>query len=594
MKLSKDNESSCVLAFSGKQVQFFTSSFRFFKHYLGVRIYIVFLISFLAGVLESVGFVFLLPYVVNSSHAEFGEGVLGRAILSLHNFFLGEQSIEFLWIVPVVILVFIIIIKSCLLYFSHAYAADKRSYLLRVLRKELLGSFAASQNSFRSAISDAEFTSLISLQIDNTVSSFKHLNLLLVSLSLALVYIAFAAYEDFIIVLAGILLFFPYVIYLKLVNRKVVFLSREYVQATSKMLAGVTAAKTAVDYLNITGLDDQVSGVSSNEFVRLSQIHRDQARLVALVNSSREPVVLIILAASLASSLWVSGFEPSSALAIIYLFYRAFSSLVVVQNSIQSLFEHSASVQTVKESLRTLRENEVSRPIRSLDASDGIVYQADGVEFVRGSNPIFSDASFKINKGEIVTITGASGSGKSSLFLMFFGLIPPIKGSFLLWGKTPHEISFEALRGVVGYVPQFPIFFGSTLRDILTWGMGDELDGKKTKYLFQLVDDLALKDLINKESDLDLDVGSNGAALSGGQRQRIALIRELLREPEMLFLDEPTSALDSESERSVNKLLDRISGGVTIIIITHKKILDFNVDQTICLDRNRLTVSTRS
>jgi ABC-type bacteriocin/lantibiotic exporter with double-glycine peptidase domain len=92
----------------------------------------------------------------------------------------------------------------------------------------------------------------------------------------------------------------------------------------------------------------------------------------------------------------------------------------------------------------------------------------------------------------------------------------------------------------------------------------------------------------NLPNKMDTVIGERGSSLSGGQKQRIALARALIRKPEILILDEPTSALDLESEKFIINSLNKISGSMTIIIVTHKLSILKNIENIYFLSNGRI------
>ena len=92
----------------------------------------------------------------------------------------------------------------------------------------------------------------------------------------------------------------------------------------------------------------------------------------------------------------------------------------------------------------------------------------------------------------------------------------------------------------------------------------------------------------NLPNNIDTVIGERGSSLSGGQKQRIALARAIIRKPEILILDEPTSALDLESEQFIINSLNKISGSITIIIVTHKLSILKNMENIYFLSRGRI------
>jgi len=177
------------------------------------------------------------------------------------------------------------------------------------------------------------------------------------------------------------------------------------------------------------------------------------------------------------------------------------------------------------------------------------------------------DVSLFICKGQMTALVGESGSGKSTVTDLILGLQIPEKGQVLIDGVPLGEWQQNSFRERVGYVPQDPQLFHSSIRDNLLWSF----DGASESDLWaalQLANAAAfVKDL---PQGIDTMVGDRGIRLSGGQRQRIALARALLRKPELLILDEATSALDSESERLIQQSIDQVAHDTTILVVAHR------------------------
>ncbi|MEO8341400.1 MAG: amino acid ABC transporter ATP-binding protein [Nitrospirota bacterium] len=183
-------------------------------------------------------------------------------------------------------------------------------------------------------------------------------------------------------------------------------------------------------------------------------------------------------------------------------------------------------------------------------------------------SPVIRGVNLKIERGQIVSIVGPSGSGKSSLLRVLMGLLPPQSGSVFLHGEPVSYSSkrdLQALRDRVAIVfQQFNLFQHMTVLRNVTIG-----PIKIKKRDPKIVHSHALQ-LLAKVG-LSEKLGSYPQELSGGQQQRVAIARALALNPEILLLDEVTSALDPEL---VNEVLDTIrvlaAEGMTMLIVSHE------------------------
>lgn len=184
-----------------------------------------------------------------------------------------------------------------------------------------------------------------------------------------------------------------------------------------------------------------------------------------------------------------------------------------------------------------------------------------------GRTSTIIDCNIKIVKGTMTALVGDSGSGKSTIADLILGLQVPHKGKVLIDNVSLDNYKQNSFRERVGYVPQDSILFHTSIRENLLWTFSEASEK-------DLWDALALAnaDEFVKSMPLGIDtlVGDRGVLLSGGQRQRIALARALLRKPELLILDEATSSLDTESENLIQKSIEEVAKGTTILVIAHR------------------------
>ena len=177
---------------------------------------------------------------------------------------------------------------------------------------------------------------------------------------------------------------------------------------------------------------------------------------------------------------------------------------------------------------------------------------------------VLDGVSLTIREGEKVMICGRSGEGKSTALKMLPGLLDADGGEVRAGGVPANKADPIDLRALVGFVPQDPYLFETTLRENLTYGR--TIPEAELECVIRLVQ---LEEFVRAlPNGLDTRLGTDGATVSGGEKARIALARAILRQPEILILDEATASLDSETEERIYQyLLKRPS---TVVGVTHR------------------------
>ena len=183
--------------------------------------------------------------------------------------------------------------------------------------------------------------------------------------------------------------------------------------------------------------------------------------------------------------------------------------------------------------------------------------------------PVLSDFSLSLAKGQSLGIMGPSGCGKSTLVDLMTGLLSPQLGCILVDGVPLSEETLPDWRRRIGYVPQFPYIVDGTLAENVAFGVASEKIDKKRVLA---ACEMAAVDFLPQLSDgVNTPIGERGVRLSGGQQQRVAIARALYREPEVLIFDEATSALDEEKDLRIKELIGKLSGRKTLVVVSHRK-----------------------
>lgn len=180
---------------------------------------------------------------------------------------------------------------------------------------------------------------------------------------------------------------------------------------------------------------------------------------------------------------------------------------------------------------------------------------------------VLNNVNLNIRKDEITVISGGNGAGKSTLINIILGLLPLNAGDYLIDEKNISILDYN-LSNLIGYVPQEINLIDDNVENNIAFGENEiEIDYKS---IIAISKDLQFDELLIKRlNDKNFMAGENGQNLSGGQRQKIVLARSLYKDPEILIMDEPTSAFDEDNINLFYKLILKLKGKKTIIIITH-------------------------
>jgi len=169
--------------------------------------------------------------------------------------------------------------------------------------------------------------------------------------------------------------------------------------------------------------------------------------------------------------------------------------------------------------------------------------------------------------GKTTAIVGPTGCGKSTILNMFPRFYDPQKGTIKSDGADIRMFTMASIRDHIGMVTQDQILFHDSIRENLRYGKRDATD---EEIKVACVKALAWEFIEKMPHGLDTVIGDRGFRLSGGQKQRLCIARAILRDPQILLLDEATSALDAESEQLVQKALDNLMEGRTVVVVAHR------------------------
>ena len=247
-------------------------------------------------------------------------------------------------------------------------------------------------------------------------------------------------------------------------------------------------------------------------------------------------------------------------------------------NSAQRMFEIIDAVPEVREAPDPVRPEELRGEIELKHVTFG--YEAN--------KPILKDISFHVQAGEVFGIVGRSGAGKSTLVNLISRLYDTQEGEVLVDGVNVKQYGFRELRKNVAMVSQETYIFIGTVAENIAYARPDATREEIIRAAIQA----NAHDFICKMPEgYDTLLGSSSRSLSGGEKQRISIARAILADPKILILDEATSAVDTETELAIQRSLEKLEKGRTVLSIAHRLSTLRNAAHLIVLDDGRLTES---
>lgn len=252
------------------------------------------------------------------------------------------------------------------------------------------------------------------------------------------------------------------------------------------------------------------------------------------------------------------------------------TAMIQLVNQLQTPFLNFTAVFTVyyemlSSSDRILQILDIKDEVLSIDETvnyDKLTsIKAENLAFSYGRETVLSDVNFEIKKGDFCLIKGISGIGKSTLFKLLLGVYDDYQGNLYFQTENDRVEVSPSSRNLFAFVPQGNLLFSGTIRENITF-----LTENATDEEIENACQIACVDFLSGlPLGIDTQIGENGKGLSEGQGQRVAIARAITGKKPIFLFDESTSALDETTEKNLlTNIKEKISGGVTVIIISHK------------------------
>tara|TARA_Y100000310_G_scaffold29221_2_gene27709 strand:+ start:1210 stop:2964 length:1755 start_codon:yes stop_codon:yes gene_type:complete len=247
------------------------------------------------------------------------------------------------------------------------------------------------------------------------------------------------------------------------------------------------------------------------------------------------------------------------------------------------LIDTKYSIYRMMEIYKTIPEIEEDENVKKL--KDWKEIKLKGISFKYKDEGVLDKFNLDIRKGEKIGIVGKSGSGKSTFFKLLLKLYLPQKGMIYFDSKPITSIKRDSILNKVSIVPQETELFNLSLKENIIISGGGRINKKRYQ---KALKDSQLNSVVSKLKGRDFAlIGEKGVRLSGGERQRLGIARAIYKDSDIIIFDEATSNLDYQTEKEIQKSIDKLKDK-TLIVSAHRIQTLKNMDKIVFIDKGRI------
>jgi ATP-binding cassette, subfamily C, bacterial len=315
--------------------------------------------------------------------------------------------------------------------------------------------------------------------------------------------------------------------------------------------------------------EESAASLLEIETLQLNRALRREIFSKEALRTFHESAIMLLSVVGLFLALVQWRLPLATVMVLVVALSRTLAELGKVQRQYQQMRACEAAYWSVH---RFLRDAERAReaPLGTMVPPLERGIRVEHVSFAYQRGWVLRDVSLDIPAGQLTTLVGSTGAGKTTLVDLITALLRPQAGEVFVDDVPLAAIDRRRWRRMIGYVPQETLLLHDTVMANVTLGDPD-LSERDAEAALRAA---GAWDFVERLPErMQTLVGERGAGLSGGQRQRLAIARALVRRPRLLILDEATSALDAGSEAEICRVLRGLRGALTILAISHRSAL---------------------
>lgn len=357
---------------------------------------------------------------------------------------------------------------------------------------------------------------------------------------------------------------------LRTISRRIRKIVRESQETLGKMISRVQETYEAERLVKVSNTYDFEEKRFAEVNEHIFKLTLKNIKMTAVTT----PVMQMLTMVAIACVVGMALYEAQKGLLTIGEFITFLSALLLMKAPIQHLSglngtfaSISVAAKSIFDTIDAEREKDDGPDLLIQPGGGTVTFENVTVVYPGKDVPTLKSFSLEIKQGERVALVGQSGSGKTTLVNLIARFLEPSEGRILIDGQDISKVSHRSLRRQMAFVTQDVVLFDSTLKDNLTYGLGNVTECDIQKAL----EVASLTELVQALPEgLETRVGEGGNMLSGGQKQRVSIARAFLKNAPILIMDEATSALDSKTEQQVVEAMNRLREGRTCITVAHR------------------------